>query len=219
MTSIANPVFVLCSALLQASGPGLVLPPTLVGGGEPVVAWGAETNGVSAGVAVRPGPPCSATVVFRIAPKALAYGATNRTGRIAPHFTGTLFLPTNEVCGPFILRDASGKAVPWVTPSALLTNSYPPALSLTGVYDAFSGQYSIYSGPGFPPCSLGVGTNLTAPFVLTNYLRLARSGRYELKVWPKLYKRVFPKSDLTRRVDLPPVSVSFEWTKAKAKTH
>jgi hypothetical protein len=86
------------------------------------------------------------------------------------------------------------------------TNAYPATFSLTEVRGAFMSQYSIYSGPGFPPISIGSGA--LPSFPLTNFFRLKSPEIYHLTLWPKIYKRSATNSDICERLDLPPVTVT-----------
>ena len=48
-------------------------------------------------------------------------------------------------------------------------------------------------------------------FDLGDYFQTKEPGEYKLTLWPKIYKRTGLDNDLYQRIDIPPVSVTFQW--------
>ena len=73
-------------------------------------------------------------------------------------------------------------------------------------------QFAIYySGPGTFPFPLDSSRNVMGRFKLSDYFAITNAGEYRLTVWPKIFTRALTNKDLCERVDLPPVTITFQW--------
>jgi hypothetical protein len=126
------------------------------------------------------------------------------------------YLPTNGLCGPLELQDVNGVRIPARDPKVSSYKEYPVSFSFKEAKANYFRQFMSYSGPDFP-IGLQHPRNTIAQFKLTNYFAITNAGEYLLTVWPKLYSRDRTNRDLCVRVDLPPVTINFEWPRASPK--
>ncbi len=123
------------------------------------------------------------------------------------------FAPTNSFCGPVELRDAQGRRIPTTRPDLALAAEYPPCFGLS-----FARQHKATSAGAVFPQPLLSWHHQLARFRVSDLFRITENGKYKLTVWPRIYQRAATNVDECCRMDLPPVSVSFEWRGGEAKT-
>jgi hypothetical protein len=135
--------------------------------------------------------------------------------QLAPHYLG----PTNQFCGPIVLRDATGKLVPLLKPEVSSPANYPKSLSYLAV-NAESRKYCelTYVYPDRFYCFLAdsqIGE--LARFNLDDYFNMPLPGDFQLTVWPKIYEQSETNKDCYERIDLPSLNVTIHREK-KATT-
>lgn len=117
------------------------------------------------------------------------------------------FLATNSFCGFIELRDEKGKKVPLLKPGVNSQDSYPPSYSLTTAQRLLARNVGL--GASLPAALSGNDAEFGFP--LTKYFRLDEPGKYQLTIWPKIYKRSDADRDLVKRIDLSPVTIPIKW--------
>jgi hypothetical protein len=125
--------------------------------------------------------------------------------------TALYFSPTNFFCGPVELNDASGKLVPLRKPEVSSMESYPEFFSIANARKHNPRPETFF------PVALSSWSSCLIQFQLGDYFDLKEPGQYRLIVWPKIYKRPDTNSDIARRIDLPPVSVTIKWNGGSEK--
>lgn len=183
------------------------------------LSW-SRTNEVSLGVRLlphlRPADDWYLYVTFR---STLAPSTNNldRAGPVRPGEARTLayaptaqyFMATNSTWGPMTLVDASGHEAAPLKPRTNSRESYPEVYSVNAMFSYLTspGRGGWRSGPPLP---IALQPGLGLPLVEVNrFFRITGPNDYRLTLWPKVYRRETPGSDLCRRIDLPPVSLDF----------
>ena len=115
------------------------------------------------------------------------------------------YIPTNLFCGPVELRDPKGALLPSKKPDPL-RESYPPSFSIAASKKARPDTKTVY------PYHLASSGDLLARFHIGDYFDINGPGVYKVTVQPMIYKRESTKSDICSRIELPPVTVSFNWS-------
>jgi len=147
----------------------------------------------------------------------------------------TFYLPGNCFCGPVEIRDASGVQIPLIKSNVSALTNYPASYSLKAERSDYFRRSELHFGPNVFPipvmafsprsemfrfelCTITQSEEprlndpfAVAPESLINYFDIREPGEYTFTVWPKIYKRVSTNSDICERIDLPPVSVTFNW--------
>jgi hypothetical protein len=118
------------------------------------------------------------------------------------------FRSTNSFPGYVSLRDMAGNEIPLLKPQVNATNAYPATYDLREVSRLLMNL--IGTGPPLPYVIGGGTADLS--FLLTDYFRPEKLGKYELTVWPMIYKRTNADSFVCHRIDLPAVTVSIDYT-------
>jgi hypothetical protein len=121
------------------------------------------------------------------------------------------FLPTNLLAGTMELVDSQGNQVQMFSRAASLSNEYPVSFNLS-VERKHHSQHPM-KFPAEPHVSMCVFND----FSIKDYFNITTSGTYRLTIWPKLYHRASTNDDLCVRMDLPPVSTTFDWNVTKNK--
>jgi len=131
-------------------------------------------------------------------------------------------------------RAASERDLPPVVDVSSLA-AYPATYSLEAAYGNYFRRFIFFNGLTPFPMPLFVtsprsdlvrfqlGAKKPYPtatlyqrcFELENYFDLSKPGQYKFTVWPKIYQRTATNHDLCRRIDLPPVTATFEWSGEK----
>jgi len=130
-------------------------------------------------------------------------------------------MPTNSECGPMILKDSSGHAVPMRIPEINRLSAYPESYSLDEMSQLLRrvsmGTAHHWDAPikmnAFPALINPADTNeFFYLLVNLNHVFLVEtSGDYELTLWPKIYHGSQTNLDLFERIDLPPVKFPITW--------
>jgi hypothetical protein len=92
-------------------------------------------------------------------------------------------------------------------PEVSSARAFPDFYSINAVMasiEARTGNELPIAAPILPDNKLG-------SFRLREHFDLKKPGRYQLTVWPKLYRRTEVGGDIVWRVDLPPVTAVFDW--------
>jgi hypothetical protein len=136
-------------------------------------------------------------------------GENNRaTNGSAAHLwcpKASFFMATNSCWGLMELTDESGRKVEAVEPNLNTSNSYPYSFQATEMHWVLMSRFAWSRGPGLPQ---PVEMNKLQPlFPLHRYFRIQKEGNYSLVIWPKLYRRMRPGSEICKRIDFPPVTV------------
>jgi len=121
------------------------------------------------------------------------------------------FKPTNHFCGPIELRDSADRRLPLLKRDVSLSEKYPASFSLS-----VARKHNPYRPRMFPEPLAARQGNL-AEFEPRQYFEIRDSGEYRLAAWPKIYKRSATNSDICERIDLPPVTATFQWRGQKPK--
>jgi hypothetical protein len=184
--------------------------------------WGGQTNGVVGGLIVTANSGQQRSPTIAVLLREAAGLADRRVlyfgGEDIPKLTGTnavlasprYYMATNLFCGPMELRDSADQPVALRVSSIASPEAYPMCYSLRAAEDALMRRYSVYSGPPLPTPLMGYVAQLSM-FHLEDYFALKQSGKYQLTVWPKVYKWLSATNDLCYRIDVPPVSVTVKW--------
>ena len=121
------------------------------------------------------------------------------------------YKPTNAFCGPIELVDAGARKCELLTPEVSLAESYPDSYSFALANGAYIWRHP-YSGGAYDfPTPIVEPLSKTAQFRIADYFAITNAGAYRLTVWPKIYKRSSTNKDLCERIDLPPVTITFQW--------
>jgi|GEM_PF-7079123 len=116
---------------------------------------------------------------------------------------GLFFRPTNSVCGPMKLEGPEGQEIALLNPSINDVASYPLSYNLRQVRAAL--EPMVGKGPPLPYVISGDVARFS--FSLANFFPLKAPGQYQFTIWPKIYKRTTPDSEICNRIDLPPVTL------------
>lgn len=117
------------------------------------------------------------------------------------------YMPTNLFCGPFEVRDSSGRKLHPLHPELTAPEAYPAAFSKKAARAAWVAVNGM--GTRFPVPMLGCYHGL-ARFCLEDNFVIQKPGTYQLTVWPKIYQQSETDKDLCTRLDLAPVTLSIE---------
>ena len=192
-----------CDSQREPGAPAVIDPPGVV--------WGAETNGCRVGIEIRPTPADhSATVAvhFQLPPDANESALTNwMTGNWRAKYLET----TNGFPGPIELRSAAGRKMTLRRPEVNSRRAYPQT------YDIHYVQNPPFLHDHRLPRSWYLRSGARNPFLLTNYFTITDSGIYQLTISPRIYERSATNSILGVRMDLAPVTVTFEYRADPAK--
>ena len=183
--------------------------------------WGKSTNGVFGEAMVfwdsdhNMLPGVKVSIVNSNAPFAMNSNVDLLTAmELAFSNSSLYFAPTNLFCGPVELRNAEGRRIPTTRPDLTLAAAYPRCISLR-----LAKSQKPTSGGRILPGQLLSWHAQLARFPLNDLFRLEENGVYTLTIWPKVYQRAATNVDECCRLDLPPVSVCFEWRGGGVKTH
>jgi hypothetical protein len=116
------------------------------------------------------------------------------------------YAPTNLSCPVMELRDATGKEVPSKLSKAALLASFPDSFSLS-----FAKNHKPDPRRADFPQILTYDICSLHWFRVPDYYDIPKPGEYTLTIWAKIYKRASTNDDICRRIDLPPVAVTFQW--------
>lgn len=130
-------------------------------------------------------------------------------GRKVPRFGYQYYFPTNEFCGPMQLQNVRGQQMLSLQTKVSSLSGYPDFFNFNKAEEDYFSKFMSYSGPPFPIPADRFRNSMQ--FTLTNLFVITNAGEYRLTVWPKLYTRDQTNRDLCVRVDLPPVSINFNW--------
>jgi|GEM_PF-3095796 len=172
------------------------------------IVWGMDTNGYAGGVLIEEGRSDVMVVIF-VRQTVTNNANTNNQikNTIQPLYLGA----SNSFCGPIELLDASGQNLPMTKPEVSNSDEYPRLLSWNSLFLAETKRPKIsHAIPGDIGLFGPQGKNGNAQlgyFEVGNYYKIDKSGEYQLKVWPKLYKQSEKNEDEYQRVDLPSVTV------------
>jgi hypothetical protein len=176
--------------------------------------WGTWTNGVcgEAMVIWDPDhnmlPGVQVSIVNSNAPLAMNSNVDTLTATELVFGNSSLyFAPTNLFCGPVELKNTEGRTIPTTRPDLALAAAYPRCISLR----LAEYQKPPISGGKILPGQLLSWHAQLARFPVNDLFRLEENGVYTLTVWPRIYQRAATNTDECCRLDLPPVSVRFEW--------
>lgn len=199
------------------------------------IVWGQTTNGIGAGI---DGSALDTGMIFVFVHRYGKLISTTNTsysvifplggGRIddkaldGPPFWG----PTNSFCGPIELNDSNGRIMPLLIPEVSDLQFYPDHfsfLNLNKSWEQYLSHHLFISPPPLPGshppdflCSPSHAYQLNS-FFFTNYFNLEVPGKYRLTVWPKLYEQSSTNQDIYQRIDVPPVTVTINWTSGPQK--
>jgi hypothetical protein len=186
--------------------------------------WGVPTNGIVGGIYVSSQPleynteywvyvheefkvsVDSSPPTFYSEPNSnsLSYGwFLKKFGDTNP--AGMFFKATNYFCGPVLLRDSNGVAVPARNPHLVSPSAYPQSFrqSELGQIDPFHAKFAVALAGRLPQL---------AKLNLRDLFDIKQPGDYILTVWPKIYRQLRSDDDLCERVDLLPISLKIHWT-------
>lgn len=118
--------------------------------------------------------------------------------------SGTLlyYRPPNLFCGPIELRDAAGAKVSCKKVEFVTAEAYPASFSFSEAKKLNSNSSQMLPSP------LVRTPELLGSFSLTNFFNIATPARYQLTVWPKIYKRSSTNDDVCLRIDLLPITTT-----------
>jgi hypothetical protein len=134
---------------------------------------------------------------------------------------GEFFGATNHICGFMELLDESGKKVKSLRPDLTSSNCFPEKYNLRQVlldFNKLSGQSFLASrkyriSPGDFSSNFLMEPNKFysfGHFELTDVFNVREPGRYQLKVWPVIYKRSETNVDIFEKLILLPVTLPID---------
>jgi len=124
------------------------------------------------------------------------------------------FKATNAFCGPLEMRDASGQRVKLLLPELTQADAYPLLYTLDGSQQRYMKRYRFPVAPSRNLDALPWRQPELARFKLLDYFEITNAGDYTLTVWPKVYVRISTNNFECKRLDVPPVTVSFHYEPA-----
>ena len=124
-------------------------------------------------------------------------------------------MPTNWFPGPAQLIGPDGQTILIQRPDVLSAASYPETLSFQSIKEDRMKPLGAALGPIWGDYQIFDSTkakkdedNLRT-CELRDYYQYNVPGKYQLTLWPKLYRRSGTNDDIFHRIDLPPVSLEF----------
>ena len=118
------------------------------------------------------------------------------------------FMPTNSFCGWVRLRDSQGDEIPLLKRQINSPSAYPASYDLREM--AIVLDRLVGTGPPLP-YAIG-GEVAHSSFSLNDYFKPEKPGKYQLTVWPMMYKRTNDGSGICYRIDLPPVTIPIDYS-------
>lgn len=117
------------------------------------------------------------------------------------------FMATNSFLGPMELRDSDGNSLSPTTETINAPKAYP---TFYGLRDLWSHARRRWESPCVLVPEQDTIANVPG-FSLEDCFKIEKPGHYTLTIWPKIYKRTSHGADTCQKVDLPPLSIPFEW--------
>jgi len=205
----------------------LLLPTFLVSAADFSASAGMDTNDApKVSLSFRPPDSPTLLITYRLPPYTninfWVYTNKNMDAWRNMHFRRWPYcMPTNSECGPMILKDSSGRAVPVRIPEINRLSAYPESYSLDEMSrllpDVSMGVMHHWDAPikmdAFPFSNNTANNNEFFCFLvnLNHVFLVETSGNYELTIWPKIYHGSQTNPDLFERIDLPPVKFPIIW--------
>jgi hypothetical protein len=138
-------------------------------------------------------------------------GSTHDPASMWKYFMGTNYGFRGDFTGPMELVDTNNQKLVLLKPEINDSNAYPASYNIKTLKLNDHGYR-----PGdfeFPRALVPYsGTNVEmSAGNLTKFFKLEKPGKYQLTIWPKIYKRVAPGADICERLDLPSVIIPIKW--------
>lgn len=120
-----------------------------------------------------------------------------------PLRNGKYFRATNSFCGYIELRNAAGHKIQSLKPEVNSEKAYPDSFNIKLASHLLASK--VGKGPPLPYVISGSDAEIS--FNLNDYYKIETGEKYQLTVWPKIYKRSTTNDDFCERIDLPPVII------------